>query len=667
MVDPKQDSRLLSLDTVLGPNVLVIEEVSGVDELSRLFEFKIVASAKEDNFKIEDLMGTKVSIRAETAAEGEKYRYLSGFVSGVDHVGFDVQNLSRYEVTVVPWLWMLTRTTDCRIFQELTVPEIFRKVFEDFPDADFRVELKEQYPQREYCVQYRETDFNFVQRLMEDEGIYYFWEHKEQSHTMVICDHMSSHQAVTGFDSIRYRSEVSGVQDKFYLWTWEVKHRVTPGKYALNSFDFKNPKPSANSRLLSRSDKKHSFKEGEHEIYDNPGNFIERSDGERLAAIRREEIQCPTLTIRTKTNARGLFTGAVFKSEDVPRKDQNSEYLITSSRFIFRAGNYSSGTNNDGSTYEAELTGILSDGVFRPERTARPSKVEGPQTAIVSGPAGDEVYVDRYGRVKVQFLWDREGEFDAGSSCWIRVSQAWAGGSFGAMAIPRIGHEVIVDFLEGDPDRPIITGRVYNGSNMPHASNAGRDDEPGNQAPADLPEAKMMTSFKSNSFGGSGGHNEITMNDKGGAETLFFKAQRNEIHRVGNDRDDKVTNNEKREVCVNRERKVGGTETIEVTGLRKVTMKAAHEENVTALKKVTVGAGYTLGITGAFSTTVTGATSETSTASHSITATAAITLTSSASITLVVGGSSIVLTPAGINIVSAGPVTITGAIVKVNG
>lgn len=683
MIDPKQESRLLSLSTVLGPDTLVIEEVSGLDELSQPFELKVTASAKDDRFKIEDLIGTKISIRVQTAAEGGDDRHLCGFVAGVDHMGFDVQDLSRYELTVVPWLWMLTKTSDCRIFQEITVPEIIRKVFADFNHADFRVELKGNYPQREYCVQYRETDFNFVQRLMEHEGIYYFWEHKDNAHTMVICDHMSSHKPVPGFGSIRYRSEFSGVQDKFYLWTWEAKHRVTSGKYALNSFDFKNPKPSANSRLLSRSDKTHSFSEGEHEIYDNPGDFINRSDGERLATIRREENQCSTNTIKTKTNARGLFTGALFSSTDLPRNDQNAEYLITSSRFIIRAGNYSSGTNNHGATYECEMTGIPSNGVFRPERSARQPKVEGPQTAIVSGPAGEEIHVDPYGRVKVQFLWDREGEFDAGSSCWIRVSQAWAGGSFGAMSIPRIGHEVIVDFLEGDPDRPIITGRVYNGSNMPHSSNSGRDDEPGNKPPQNLPEAKMMTSFKSNSLGGSGGSNEITMNDKGGEEVLFFKAQKNEISRVGNDRDDKVTNNEKLEVCVNRERKVGGKETVEVTGKRKMTMKADHEEDVIALKKVTVGAGYQLGITGEYKTTVTGghkttvtgdkttsvtgSISKTATAAYSITATGGITITSMSSISLVVGGSSIVISPSGINIVSSAPVTVTGAIVQVNG
>lgn len=675
MPDPTQTSRFLVLETNLGSEVLVIEKISGIDELGSLFDYRVVASATEDKFNIDDLVGTKIGVKLENAAPaGPDFRHLSGIVSEVHHIGYDVHGRSLYELVVVPWLWLLTRTSDCRIFQNLTVPEIVKKVLDELQVADYRMDLKAQYPQREYCVQYRETDFNFVQRLLEHEGIYYFWEHKEGSHTMVICDHMSSHKPVEGFGEIRFRDAGSGYQEVFQLFTWQARHRVTPGKYAINSFDFKSPKPSANTKLLSRSDKKHPFAEGEHEVYDNPGDYIERSDGERLAAIRREEVQSLTRTVVTKTNARGLFAGCTFKSKEIPREDQNGEYLVVATSLEASAGNYGSSTGSGVTMYECEITGVPSGGVFRPERRAKHPRVDGPQTAIVCGPEGMEIYPDEYGRVKVQFLWDREGKFDAGSSCWIRVSQAWAGGSFGGMALPRIGHEVIVSFLEGDPDRPIITGRVYNGGNMPHASNAGRDDEPGNSPPSKLQEAAAMTSFKSNSLGKTGGYNEITMNDTSGKETMFFKAQRNEIGRVGNDRDDKVTNNEKLEVGVNRERKVGGTETVEVTGLRKVTMKAAHEETVTAAQtikigaaqKTTVGGGYTLNITGGCVVTTT-AEHKIEAGSNHLTSSPTIKLSADAKLELVVGGSSITMTPGSIDIKSAGPVTITGAIVKVNG
>ena len=260
MADPTQQSRFLALTTVLGPNKLVVERMTGEDSLGRPFEWKVIAGSKKDDFKVDQLVGTKAVVRLDTAApEGPPQRFFSGIISRIDHIGFDFQGLSQYELTMVPWLWLLTRTSDCRIFQNLTVPEIIQKVFTDFPAADFRLDLKGQYPQREYCVQYRETDFNFVQRLLEHEGIYYFWEHKEEGHTMVICDHMSSHQPVEGFKEIYYRTDDAGIQEEFILSKWQAHHQVTPGKYAINSFDFKAPKPSPNTKLLSRSDKKHAY------------------------------------------------------------------------------------------------------------------------------------------------------------------------------------------------------------------------------------------------------------------------------------------------------------------------------------------------------------------------------------------------------------------------
>lgn len=624
MADPTQQSRLLSLTTVLGANVLVIERLAGKDALGRPFELTLQAGAKNDDFKVDDLVGTKVSVKLMTAVlEGAPERWFSGIVSQVDHIGFDVQGLSRYELVIVPWLWLLTRTSDCRIFQNLTVPEIIQKVFADLPIADFRLDLKAQYPQREYCVQYRETDFNFVQRLMEHEGIYYFWEHKEDSHTMVICDHMSSHKPVDGFHEVRYRSEFSGIQEEFVLRSWQAQHRVTPGKYAINSFDFKAPKPSPNTKLLSRSDKQHAFKEGEHELYDNPGDYVERPDGERLAAIRREEIQCQTHTITSRTTATGLFTGCTFKSKEIPKKDQNAEYLIISSTFTISAGNYESEAGSSEDTYLCDLTGILADGVFRPERTALATRIEGPQTAIVSGPEGEEIHVDEFGRVKVQFLWDREGKFDAGSSCWIRVSQVWAGKGWGAMHIPRIGQEVIVDFLEGDPDRPIITGKVYNAVQTP---------------PYALPAEKTKSTLKSNSSKGSQGFNEIRMEDKKGSEQLFIHAEKNQDIRVKNDRFETIGNN--RHLVVEKDKFE------HVKNNRDEIVDATHKEKIGADRNLTVGGKQAVAIGGSNSITVKGDMIEVFKANHSETTSgdvyiraANIVIEGGTNVTLKVGGS----------------------------
>lgn len=634
MSDPTQQSRFLSLTTVLGANKLVIEKLTGEEKLGQPFAYRAVAGAVKDDIDVNRIVGTKVSVRLDTAVlEGESKRYFSGMVSRIDQVGFDEHGMSLYELTIVPWLWLLKRTSDCRIFQNLTVPEILQKVFSDFPVADFRLDLKGQYPQREYCVQYRETDFNFVQRLMEHEGIYYFWEHQENAHTMVICDHMSSHQPVEGFEEIPYRKDDAGIQEEFVLSLWQSQYRVTPGRYAINSFDFTAPKPSPNTKLLSRSDKKHGYKEGEHEIYDNPGDFVDREDGERLAVVRREEVQCRTHTVTASTTARGLFTGATFKSKDIPRRAENGEYLIVESRFAVSGGNYASNTGTGEETYRCELTGIPSKGVFRPEREAQPTKVEGPQTAIVSGPENEEIHVDEHGRVKVQFLWDREGKFDAGSSCWIRVSQAWAGGGWGAMSIPRIGQEVIVDFLEGDPDRPIITGRVYNGDHAP---------------PYPLPAEKTKSTLKSNSSKGGDGFNEIRFEDLKGKEQIFIHGEKDQDVRikndvrewVGHDRHLVVVNDQFEHVEHNREEKVD----------------ADHKEEIGKDRNLTVGGKEAKEVGGSLSLKV-GGDIIVSCSKHGTQASgdyvikgASVILEASTNITLKVGGNFVAIDPSGVSI-----------------
>ena len=599
----------------MGTNALVIERIAGQESLCRPFEFRVLAVATSDDFSFDDLAGSEAVVKLETGdPDAGEYRYFHGVISQVAHAGFNLQGLSRYELTLVPWIWFLSQTTDCRIFQNLSVPEILEQLFSE-ANGNYRLELNGTYPARDYCVQYGETDFDFVHRLMEYEGIYYFWVHEEGGHRMVVCDAMGSHHEVSGFEEVIYRANAAGVQDRPVLSSWSLRQRVTPGRYSINSFDFKSPNPSPNSKLLSRSDGNWQHPQGTHEVYENAGNFIERDEGERYARIRREEVQCVAKTIVTQTNARGLTSGCKFTVTENPRRDQNGEYLVTGVNFVASAGNYGSGSQSGPETYQCSLTGIPTSGVFRPTRATPVPRMRGPQTAIVCGPEGEEIYVDKYGRVKLQFLWDRRGTFDAGSSCWVRVSQAWAGVGFGSMNIPRIGQEVIVDFLDGDPDRPIITGRVYNGSNMPHSSNAGRDGKPGNTPPADLTQAAMMTSFKSNSLGGSGGHNEITMNDKGGAETLFFKAQRDEIHLVGHDREDTVGNDETRKVANLRSRTVGVNESITIGNNRSITIGnnetrttgVNSAETIGAAKELTIGGVYQVTVGGAMNQTVGGA------------------------------------------------------------
>lgn len=546
---PTQQHRSLALNTVLGPDVLVIERVTGSEVLGRPFEYRVAVVAAKDSFTFDSLIGTGAVITLSVNETED--RYFNGYISQVQHSGYDISGLSRYELVLVPWIWFLSRTSDCRIFQKMTVPEIIKKVFTDagFTAHEFR--LKGTYPQRVYCVQYRETDFNFVHRLLEHEGIYYFTEHGKSSHKLIFCDAMAAHEPVPGFEVIEYRGEGSGVKKASRIHSWLTRQRVTPGAYALNSFNFESPVPSPSSKLLSLSQKPHSHPFGDSEMYDNEGDFVDRGDGERYARIRREEIQAETKTISAQTDARGLVLGRIFKLKDNPRKDQNGEYLVTRTDFHAQSGNYSSGSGSGGETYDCGFSGVPKSAVFRPTRATPVPIVQGPQTAIVVGPTGEEIYTDKYGRVAVQFLWDRYGKFDIGSSCMIRVAQIWAGKGFGAMAIPRIGQEVIVEFLEGNPDRPIITGRVYNADAMP---------------PYALPANATRTTIKSNSSKGGGGFNEIRIEDKKGKEQLFIHAERNRDLRVKKDNLEFVGENEHIIVKKDRFEKVDGDVHLKIGG-----------------------------------------------------------------------------------------------------
>ena len=520
MSERTQLLRFMALGTALGDEKLVLEGISGNDALGRPFEYKVTATAL-GAIKFDDLVGTNATVRMEMGElKQKKTRYFNGFVSGLSHIGYDNEGHSRYELVLSPWLWFLTRSSDCRIFQEMSVPEILEQVFGEDGKADYKLDLRGSYPVREYCVQYRETTFSFVQRLMEHEGIYYYWEHKDGSHKIVLCDSMACHESSEHFSTFLYSSRSSGATSDYVVENWHARAQVTSGAFAHNSFDFKSPTPSPNSKLLGRDDKHHSHDLGDYELYDNPGDFTDRSDGERLAAIRREEVQSQALTVTAQTNARNVVPGFVFLPQEIPEDDQNVEHLVISSSFqATGGGNYRSGNGNS-EGFKASFTAIPTQkAIFRPQRVTPPPFVKGPQTAIVVGPGSEEIYVDEFGRVKLQFLWDRYGQFNDGSSCWIRVSQMVAGNGWGAMSIPRVGQEVIVEFLEGNPDRPIITGRVYNGASEP---------------PYSLPDEKTKTTVKTRSTPDGDGFNEIRFEDKKGKEQLFIHAERNRDLRVKN-------------------------------------------------------------------------------------------------------------------------------------
>jgi type VI secretion system secreted protein VgrG len=369
-------------------------------------------------------------------------------------------------------------------------------------------------------VQYRETDFNFVSRLMEQEGIYYYFAHENGHHKLVFCNDVGSHRPVADYARIPYFTPTRGERrERDHIYEWRFGREVQPGVYALNDFDFERPRASL--RTTSSAPRRHAL--ADFEMYDYPGEYTQSGDGENYARTRVEELQARHEVAYGAGNARGLAVGALFTLEHPPRDDQEREYLVVSATHELRSDEYESvrGQLATDEIYACSFSAIPSRQPYRAPRVTPKPVIQGPQTAIVVGKSGEEIWTDKYGRVKVQFHWDRYGKSDENSSCWVRVAQLWAGKRWGAMYIPRIGQEVIVDFLEGDPDQPIIIGRVYNGDAMP---------------PYALPDNASMSTVKSNSTKGGGGFNEIRFEDKKGSEQVFVHGQKDLDVRVGNDR-----------------------------------------------------------------------------------------------------------------------------------
>jgi type VI secretion system secreted protein VgrG len=505
-----QDNRLIAIYTTLGEDVLLLQGFRGSEGISRLFKFDLTMQSEEPSISFDSIVGKTATIKIVLQDGGPKY--INGIIASFSQGG-NSPVFTYYTATLVPWLWMLTRTTDCRIFQNMTVPHIVEKIFTEHGFSDFKKKLQGSYQPREYCVQYRETAFNFISRLMEEEGIFYFFEHEAEKHTLVMADSPSEFKPCPFQPSARYQSGANVGRTEDVVTEWSQGQEVRPGKYTINDFNFEKPLVDLTSNVDGKDVRK-------FEIYDYPGEYDSKDKGESLVGIRMEEEQTPQVVVSGSSLCRAFFPGYKFDLQDHYRRDMNQGYTLISIRHSCNAGtNYRSADSSGsaGFTYTNQFQCIPHPSPFRPTRATPVPVMHGTQTAIVVGPPGEEIYVDKYGRVKVQFHWDREGKYNDKSSCWIRVSQNWAGKRWGAMFIPRVGQEVIVDFIEGDPDRPIITGRVYNGSAMP---------------PYDLPAEKTKSSIKSYSSKGGGGFNEIRFEDKKGSEQVFIQAQMNQDIRV---------------------------------------------------------------------------------------------------------------------------------------
>jgi type VI secretion system secreted protein VgrG len=527
-----QASRLAKITSPLGPDVLLLNEMGGGEELGRLFNYELQLTSLDANIDLNQLLGKPMSVGLQLADGGE--RHFHGIVARCSQ-NIDQGQFASYQVTLRPWFWLLTRTSDCRIFQNLSIPQIIKQVFRDLGFSDFEDALSRPYREWEYCVQYRETSFDFVSRLMEQEGIYYFFRHEQDRHVLVLADAYGAHTTVPGYASIPYYPKDEQQRERDHMYNWHLAQEVQPGSLELNDYDFQ--RPSASIEVRSAMPRPHTA--GDYPLYDYPGTYVQSQDGEHYARTRIEALQTLHEQIEFSGNARGLGSGHLFSLTGFSRQDQNREYLIVGVRYHITQESLESGGGSGEAQFSSSLTCIDAQQSFRPLASTYRPIVKGPQTALVVGPKGEEIWTDQYGRVKVHFYWDRHDQSNENSSCWIRVSQSWAGKNWGSMQIPRIGQEVIVSFLEGDPDRPIITGRVYNAEQT---------------VPYDLPQNATQSGMKSRSSKGGtpANFNEIRMEDKKGLEQLYIHAERNqdivvevdESHSVGHDRNKSIGHNE---------------------------------------------------------------------------------------------------------------------------
>ena len=577
-----QKFRNARIDTKLASDKLLLRGMNGVDELSSMFQYDVEALSEDFNIDLEDLLSSEVCIAVEM--EGLDTRYFHGIIASVSQDSA-VGELARYRLTIRPWTWLLSNTVDCKVFQKQSVPEIVASVFRDNNFSDFKQSLTGTYQKREYCVQYCESDLDFVNRLLESEGIYYYFEHTDKKHTLVLADAVGAHSSIG--DPIPY-SEDSGAAKNFnHISDWNIARRVRPGKVVLTDFDFEKPK----TELKSDAHLDRKYNQSKFEYYDFPGGFTIAANGDTRATNRIEELQSDFDTASGSGCVLMMSVGKLFDLADFPRKDQNREYLVTSARYQIAADDYSGG--GSGEPYQCSFSVMPSEQTFRPRRTTPRPCISGLQTAVVVGKSGEEIWTDKHGRVKVQFHWDRYGKSNEDSSCWVRVAQTWAGKGWGTLQIPRIGQEVIVEFLNGNPDHPIVTGSVYNGDHKP---------------PVDLPTEATVSGLKTRSTkqGNAKTGNELLFEDKKGEEQIYFHAEKdfsrvvenNDALKVGFDGQDagdqtiEIYNDQKITIA-------NGNRTVEVSkGDEKFTVAEGDQAvEVTAGKQSTkVGKDYALDI-----------------------------------------------------------------------
>ena len=560
-----QDERPLRVKTGLGKDALLLERFSGEEGVSTPFRFTLEMLSENASVDPADVLRKPITVTV--VIPGGKERHFHGIVNRFS-AGGRRAGLTSYRAEMVPWLWFLSLTSDCRIFQNLPAMDIVTKVFDDLGYKDYKPKVMGTQPKRVYCVQYRESSLAFISRLLEEEGIYYFFEHTESSHMLVLSDVPGQMPPCPQVSKLRMAATQSyGMAEEPLVTSVELEHAAVTEKIELTDYNFEKPSSSLRASVAGKH---------KDEIYDYPGNYGAREDGDRFAKLRLQQKEAEREVLRGESNSPSFTAGHRFDLTEHANRTLNRGYYLTHVRHAASIPNYTTGAGEF--EYANAFHAIPQTIPYRPPLVTPRALVLGSQTAVVVGPAGEEIYVDKYGRVKVQFFWDREGKKDANSSCWVRVSSSWAGKNWGLIQIPRIGQEVIVDFLEGNPDQPIITGRVYNAEQMPPYG-----------LPANMTQSGLLS--RSSKGGSAANANEIRFEDKKGSEQLFIHAEKNqdievennETHWVGHDRKKTVDNDETTHVKHDRDETVDNNETISIGGNR--------SEDVAKDESISIGGG----------------------------------------------------------------------------
>ena len=501
-VDFSQEARLGRLTTNLGSSALLLVEFSGTEFVNDLFEYRVSAISTEPNLNLDDLVGTHATVELDT--RDKSVQYFDGIVETARWIGWD-DNGNTYELVLRPWIWIASRRRNQRIFHELTVIEIIEQVLSDYSGLGtphLQTKVKKSYETLEYTVQYRESDMDFCIRLMERFGISYHFTHDSGSHTMVLTDSVDDHPKIAGGKRKFMGTKSDHSVDEEHFWTWSPARSLQTGTIRLKDFNFK--KPSASMEVEQFGDAEHQ--QGDIESYDYPGDYLVEGVGKTVAQMRLDQEQALGMRHMAEGDCISLRAGMTLDltGEQVPNvKDQG--YVCMAASHSYVSDSYGSGGGaGDGDSYIGSYAFAPMDLPFAPERKTPIPTVKGPQTAMVVGEG--EIDCDEFGRILVHFHWDLAAAF----SMRCRVSQNWAHNRWGGMVIPRIGMEVMVDFLEGDPDKPIVTGCVYNGNNMP---------------PDTLPEYKTRSNFMTNSHEATG-YNQLRFEDEGGQEEVYLQAQK---------------------------------------------------------------------------------------------------------------------------------------------